>query len=202
MQRRISLSVRPSARRFSTYSRVTPSWVILTIATMCNALFRDRSPPRFNRCRTVFPVDAGIGFTPAREANAASLRTLPSWDHAARHFAALIALNPHLLQQRCGLADLHQIVQLVLVGRELLIQREDVFGQPHGLDTGDGQGKLSRARHFETSVLWASVSFCRASMPKSLPRTSALSALTDRVRSLLMGPRAVTRIRTPWRTPS
>ena len=65
MQRRISLSVRPSARRFSTYSRVSPSWVILTIATMCKALFRDRSPPRFNRCRTVFPEDAGIGFTPA-----------------------------------------------------------------------------------------------------------------------------------------
>lgn len=43
MQRRISLSVRPSERRFSTYWRVSPSWVILTIATMCKALFRDRS---------------------------------------------------------------------------------------------------------------------------------------------------------------
>jgi hypothetical protein len=54
MQRRIPLSVRPSARRFSTYSRDSPSWIIPTIATMCNALFRDLSPPRFNRCRTVF----------------------------------------------------------------------------------------------------------------------------------------------------
>lgn len=35
-----------------------------------------------------------MGFTPAREANAASLPTLPSWDRAARHFAALIALTP------------------------------------------------------------------------------------------------------------
>jgi hypothetical protein len=88
------LLVRPWARRFSAYSRVLASWVILVTATMCRALFRDLSPPRFSRCLTVFPDDAGMGFTPARDANAASLRTLPSCDQAARHFAALMAANP------------------------------------------------------------------------------------------------------------
>lgn len=35
--------------------------------------------------------DAGIGLTPANEANSASVVTRPWWDHAAKHLAALIA---------------------------------------------------------------------------------------------------------------
>jgi hypothetical protein len=42
---------------------------------MCRARFNRRSPPRLIRWRTVFPDEAGIGFTPARLANAASDRT-------------------------------------------------------------------------------------------------------------------------------
>jgi len=41
------------------------------------------------RWRTVLPEEAGIGFTPARLANAASERTRPGCDHAARATAAV-----------------------------------------------------------------------------------------------------------------
>ena len=41
---------------------------------MCKALLPARSPPRCRRCRLVLPDDAGIGATPQRWANAASLR--------------------------------------------------------------------------------------------------------------------------------
>ena len=34
------------------------------MAMMCKALFAARSPPRFRRCRTVFPDEAGTGLTP------------------------------------------------------------------------------------------------------------------------------------------
>ncbi len=63
-------------------------------ATVCRALLRDLSPPRFSRCRTVFPEDAGIGFTPAKEANPASFLTRPSCDHTVRHVAAVTGPNP------------------------------------------------------------------------------------------------------------
>ena len=85
-----------SARRFSTCPGVSPTGVILTTAIMCKSLFRARSPSRFNQGRTVLPEDAGIGFAPARETNAAVLRTMPSCDHTAGLFAALIVLNPGL----------------------------------------------------------------------------------------------------------
>lgn len=60
----------------------------------------------------------------------------------------------------------------------------------------------SRSRHREISSIWTGVSFFRASMPRVLLRTTAVKALTDRVRSLDMDSRAVTRIRKPWRIPS
>ena len=127
---------------FFAYSRVSASCVILVTATMCSALFSALSSPRFSRCRTVFPEDAGMGFTPAREAKAASLRTLPSCDHAVRHFAALIAPEPLPFQQRCGLANFDQLVQLLLIGHELLIEFEEMLSQANGLVPGDGQGQF------------------------------------------------------------
>lgn len=47
----------------------------------------------FGRWRTVLPDDPGMGFTPARQAKAASLRTRPSCDQATKHFAAVTARN-------------------------------------------------------------------------------------------------------------
>ena len=35
-------------------------------------MFASREPPRFNLCLTVFPDDAGSGFTPQSDARAAS----------------------------------------------------------------------------------------------------------------------------------
>lgn len=52
------------------------------------------SPPRFHRFRTVFPDGAGLGFTPARQTKAASLRTRSSREHAIKHFAAVTARKP------------------------------------------------------------------------------------------------------------
>lgn len=52
------------------------------------------------------------------------------------------------------------------------------------------------------SEVWEAVRDLRASTPRLLLRTRALSALTDRVRSALMAPRAVVKIRTARRVPS
>lgn len=46
------------------------------------------------------------------------------------------------------------------------------------------------------------MSFLRALMPRSLLRTNAFKALTERVRSLVMDSQAVTGIRRPWRVSS
>ena len=73
---------------------------------MCRARFKRRSPPRLIRWRTVFPEEAGIGFTPARLANAASDRTRPGCDQAAgpppvaSGMAAL--MSPDLRERRPG----------------------------------------------------------------------------------------------------
>src|SRR5690625_7537144 len=61
---------------------------------MWRARLRRRSPPRLIRWRTVFPDDAGIGLTPARLANAASERTRPGCDHAAKAMAAVTGPMP------------------------------------------------------------------------------------------------------------
>src|SRR5699024_11760335 len=81
-QRRISRGVLPSAVRRAMYSRVVGSWAVLMTTAICSALLSRRSPPRLSRCLTVLPDDAGIGFTPANAAKAASERTLPRCDHA------------------------------------------------------------------------------------------------------------------------
>ena len=53
-----------------------------------------RSPPRLSRCRVVWPLEAGIGATPARRAKAASERTRPWCDQATISCAATIGPTP------------------------------------------------------------------------------------------------------------
>ena len=54
----------------------------------CRAALAWRSPPRFKRCRLVFPEEAGIGLTPHSAAKAASewkaFRVAPSGDQEGR----------------------------------------------------------------------------------------------------------------------
>lgn len=50
--------------------------------------------------------------------------------------------EPFLLQQRRGLAGFDQLIELLLVGGELLIQLKDVLGQPHRFGAGDREGEL------------------------------------------------------------
>ena len=73
---------------------VSVSKVILLRATTCRALFRVLSPPRLSLCRTVFPEEAGMGLTPAREAKAASEWTRPWWDQTVRQMAAVTGPKP------------------------------------------------------------------------------------------------------------
>src|SRR5665647_2849510 len=87
---------------------------VRTTTAMCRAWFRRRSPPRLSRWRTVFPEDAGMGLTPAREANAASERRRPSWDQAAIATAAVTGPIPGLSSStRAGLRRSRSVVVLV-----------------------------------------------------------------------------------------
>ena len=53
-----------------------------------------RSPPRLSRCRVVWPLEAGIGATPASRAKAASERTRPWCDQVTISWAATIGPTP------------------------------------------------------------------------------------------------------------
>src|SRR5829696_5973319 len=82
---------------------------------MCRARFNRRSPPRLMRWRTVFPDEAGMGFTPARLAKAASDRTRPGWDHAARATAAVTGPMPGWSRSlRAGLSLRSAVICLAL----------------------------------------------------------------------------------------
>jgi hypothetical protein len=61
---------------------------------VCSARLSCRSPPRLSRCRLVWPLEAGIGATPARRAKAASERTRPGCDQATSSWAATIGPTP------------------------------------------------------------------------------------------------------------
>src|SRR5699024_8819731 len=87
-----------------------------------------------------------------------------------------------LLQQWSGFADLDQFGQLFLVIDEFVAQVYDVFGHPDRVASAratDSESSSLRARHFATSAIWVLLSALRASMPRSLLRTRAVSALTD-----------------------
>jgi hypothetical protein len=58
------------------------------------ALLSARSPPRLRRCRTVRPLEASSGLTPARAANAASLRHRPGWEKLTMTWAVQIGPMP------------------------------------------------------------------------------------------------------------
>ena len=76
------------------------------IATMCIALLSFRSPPRLSRCLTVLPDDAGIGLTPASEANSASVRTPAVVRPSRETLRDANGTKALLLQQRGCFTDL------------------------------------------------------------------------------------------------
>ncbi len=51
-------------------------------------------------------------------------------------------LKALLLEQGCGLADLDQLVQLLLVRLQLLTEVQDVFGEADRLGAGDTQSQF------------------------------------------------------------
>ena len=69
----ISLVVRPSPSRRATYLRVRSSWLMRVNTMRQSAWLAWRLPPGLSRCRVVLPDDAGMGATPQRCANGASL---------------------------------------------------------------------------------------------------------------------------------
>jgi hypothetical protein len=144
-----------------------------------------------------------MGFTPAREAKAASLRTLTACDHAVRHFAALIA--PNRFSSSNGAASLTLTSSTSCFSLAMSCSsssRMCLAKRTASVRATDRDSSSSPGRHRETSEVWETVRDLRASTPRLLLRTRAFSALTERVRSALMAPRAVVKIRTAWRIPS
>jgi hypothetical protein len=76
---------------------------------VCKARLRRLSPPRLSLCRTVVPLEAGKGFTPASDAKAASLRSLPGCDQAVRTAATETAPAPTISSS--GAADFAELAQ-------------------------------------------------------------------------------------------
>src|SRR5215213_10156918 len=83
---------------------------------MCRARLSRRSPPWLIRWRTVLPEEAGMGFTPARLAKAASERSRPGCDQAVNATAAVTGPIPGWLSSsRAGLWVTSSVTRLVLV---------------------------------------------------------------------------------------
>lgn len=115
-----------------TFGYVGPGFLaISTIAAVCRVLFNRRSPRRFNPWRTLFPEDAGTGFTPVLDANTASERNRPRYDHAGTHTLQL--------EWRFTLADLDQLGHLRSIAFDLLLQLADTMGQSGRFGAGNPQ---------------------------------------------------------------
>ena len=78
---------------------------------MCIARLSCLSPPRLSRCRTVWPLDAGTGATPARRAKQASERSRPRCDQATISCAATIGPTPGS-SSSCGCERAHVAEQV------------------------------------------------------------------------------------------
>lgn len=90
------------------------------------ALFADRSPPRFKRCRTVLPDDACNGLVPQSAASAASLFRRSGLSSAtATDTAAVCGPTPNRSRSRlaCWLVRLSSIVSSALSSSDSMSQR-------------------------------------------------------------------------------
>lgn len=67
--------VRPSARLRSTYSRVVGSWIMRVIVAMCRARVQPPVSTAVEAMANGVSDEAGLGLTPARQANAPSSST-------------------------------------------------------------------------------------------------------------------------------
>jgi hypothetical protein len=97
-----------------------------------------RSPDRFSRTRTVWPLEAGIGAAPPSMAKAASLPQRPGWDQAHNTMAATIGPTPQRLS-RSGSPGPDQGAAGPGVVGDLGVQEVDAAGQaPQGRGRGGG----------------------------------------------------------------
>src|SRR5215212_8550715 len=145
-----------------------------------------RSPPRLMRWRTVFPDEAGMGFTPARLAKAASDRTRPGWDHAARATAAVTGPMPGWSRSlRAGLSLRSAVICLALAASSWSAARTRFASRTASARATLGASASSRVRHAATVAMWPPVSALRASIPRSATRSKAVNALIAAVRSAL-----------------
>ena len=85
----------------------------------------------------VFPLEAGIGLTPARAANAASLRTRPGCDHAVIRMAAVYAPTPGSSSRGGCWALCDQFDHAFLIRGERFLEGEDLTCETDRLVTGD-----------------------------------------------------------------
>lgn len=78
-----------------------------------------------------------------------------------------------------------------------------MFGEADRLGAGDTQGQFLLGLIPSRDLLDLNWGELPAGIdPRSLLRTKAFKSLIERVRSLVMESRAVTKIREPWRNPS
>ena len=82
----------PCLVRRWTSARVGRCQAIRPTAISYNAQFASWLPPRFSRCRVTLPEDAGIGATPHKCANAASLRSRSGLSPAATSSTAAVSV--------------------------------------------------------------------------------------------------------------
>lgn len=170
---------------------------------VCRARFRRLSPPRLSLCRTVLPLETGKGFTPASEAKAASLRTLPGCDHTVRTVATETAPAPLISNSgAAGLCWISSVMRFWFAASCALTsttRRANRTASSRAIDSSSGS---CRPRHLAIAVICAGTNALRASNPRSCARSSASSALTFKVLSRVNWSRAALRTLSPARIPS
>jgi hypothetical protein len=163
----------------------------------------DRGGEALSEWRTMFPEDAGIGFTPARLAKAASDRTRPGCDHAVSATAAVTGPIPGCSSSPpAGLWLTRSVIRLELAVRSASSATTRFASRVASARAAAMATFSARVRQVEILAIWLLASGRRESIPRSATRTSAVKALTAAVRSVLIWSRAETKTRTAARMPS
>ena len=134
----------------------------------------------------MLPEDAGSGETPPRAANAASERTRPACDQACSTVAATTGPTPGS-SSRCGAWAVTARVSAVLLAARSVsrarMRRARRMASPRPMSRAVAGVEAAGVRQAAIVVIVAAARRPRASMLRSRVRSSAVSALTARVRS-------------------